>query len=50
MVAFTFLNQQQYHFEVRDSETVIWFEPTVFEPAASYFVLTPNSYKEYAEV
>jgi hypothetical protein len=49
-VAFVFLDQYQYFFEVTDNGAVIWFEPKVGEDMISYFVLEPNGYKEYAEV
>ena len=48
-VRFHFSDQVQYHFEVRDNEDVIWFTPKVGFPGGSWFVLSPNGYKEYTE-
>ncbi|MHC4132435.1 MAG: BsuPI-related putative proteinase inhibitor [Planctomycetota bacterium] len=48
-VLFWFNDQVQYHFEVKQNVTIIWFYPKAGLPAGSVFVLQPNEYKEYTE-
>jgi len=48
-VRFDFSDQVQHYFEVTSNNDTMWWRPWAGEPAASYFVLQPNRYKEYTE-
>jgi hypothetical protein len=46
-LTFVFGYQQQFHFEVWDSETRIWWWPKLFTPGGSGFTLQTGEFKEF---
>lgn len=47
-VTFEFRNAQQWHFEVRDAETRIWYWPKQINPATTSFTLYPRDVKGFS--